>query len=438
MKTGTTVYDSETIPILRDGPQGPAGEGTRGAAIRGPVEWLSGSARRWCCGGENPSGDTLEEDTKFLDVIFRVVNGQKVYYVCNSSYSQSAGASWSSVSSHWTQTGDQYEFVASRVLLADSAKIEFLTNNELYLTTQSGNTAVVTGGARSAVLGETGLESGTTMFWAGADASHLDEAKFRVNYNGDLYAKSGTFAGYVQMPYTMFRDLAPNWEVSAGAVSARYLSETDWRGRLEAAPSDPMYGTTYANKNTQKYYFYSGSRWIEVTKTGNVDGFFADERAYLVQNTVGADKIILPEPSASLNGFTYHILTLPNPPTRTPGTGDGVELVVMDDSAKLRMFAFAEGTMFDEYTKFEFHGGHIELTCIPMLDNNNNSVYYWVCTMCTGGVDLFTIEGTEEFEGAYYPVCGYSPNDGYYAPRLIQTDGTFGNSRRRDVIYITV
>ena len=437
LSVGGVQRDIETIPILHDGKDGQGQQGMKGSAIRGPVEWTEASQRHWVSGNGPSSAytGTTEESYKWIDVVFRMVNGEKVYYYCNTSYSQTGSTTnWSSVSQYWTQADDEFDFVAAKLILAENSYIKFMTGNELYLTDANGN---ITGGAKAA---STGVSSGQSIiFWAGAtnDGTNIEQAPFKVDYSGNIYAKSGIFAGYIQMPYTMFRDLAPNWEVSASTVSAIYLSETDWQGRLAAAPENPVSGMTYADTNTQKYYLYT-NRWVEVSKTGNVEGFFADERAYLVQSTVGADKIILPEPSASLNGFTYHILTLPNPPTRTPGTGDGVELVAMNNSEAFRMFAFAEGTMFDEYSKLEFHGGHIELTCIPMLDNYD-VVYYWVCTMCTGGVDLF-INGSNgfEFQGAYYPVCGYSPNDGYYAPRLIQTDGSFSSSRRRDVIYITV
>ena len=159
LKSGTTVYDSETIPIVRDGIDGSQGQATKGAAIRGPVEWLPTAVRRWCSGTLNASGSSLEEDTQFIDIVFRMSGNTKVYYMCTTSYSQTGTTTWDAVSSCWTQTQDQYEFVASRVILADNAKIDFLTGNELYLTTQSGDTAIVTGGARSATTGATGALS---------------------------------------------------------------------------------------------------------------------------------------------------------------------------------------------------------------------------------------------------------------------------------------
>ena len=174
-----TQYDIETIPILHDGQNGKDGQGRQGAAIRGPVEWLSTSARRWCSGNGNAEGVSMEEDYLFIDIIFRIVDSKKVYYVCNKSYTQTANTDWSTVSSFWTQTDEQYEFVASKVLLADNAYIDFLTGNEIYLRDSGGT---VTAGA----AGGNGIS-----FWAGNDQP--GDAPFQVNYDGSLKSTKGTF-----------------------------------------------------------------------------------------------------------------------------------------------------------------------------------------------------------------------------------------------------
>ena len=174
-----TQYDIETIPILHDGQNGKDGQGRQGAAIRGPVEWLSTSARRWCSGNGNAEGVSMEEDYLFIDIIFRIVDSKKVYYVCKKTYKQTAGTDWSTVSSFWTQTDEQYEFVASKVLLADNAYIDFLTGNEIYLRDSGGT---VTAGA----AGGNGIS-----FWAGNDQP--GDAPYQVNYDGSLKSTKGTF-----------------------------------------------------------------------------------------------------------------------------------------------------------------------------------------------------------------------------------------------------
>ena len=174
-----TQYDIETIPILHDGQNGKDGQGRQGAAIRGPVEWLSTSARRWCSGNGNAEGVSMEEDEQYIDIIFRIVDSKKVYYVCKKSYTQTANTDWSTVSQYWTQTDEQYEFVASKVLLADNAYIDFLTGNEIYLRDSGGT---VTAGA----AGGNGIS-----FWAGNDQP--GDAPYQVNYDGSLKSTKGTF-----------------------------------------------------------------------------------------------------------------------------------------------------------------------------------------------------------------------------------------------------
>ena len=174
-----TQYDIETIPILHDGQNGKDGQGRQGAAIRGPVEWLSTSARRWCSGNGNAEGVSMEEDYLYIDIIFRIVDSKKVYYVCTKSYTQTANTNWSTVSSFWTQTDEQYEFVASKVLLADNAYIDFMTGNEIYLRDSGGT---VTAGA----AGGNGIS-----FWAGNDKP--GDAPYQVNYDGSLKSTKGTF-----------------------------------------------------------------------------------------------------------------------------------------------------------------------------------------------------------------------------------------------------
>lgn len=143
------------------------------------MEWLSTAARRWCSGNGNASGVSMEEDYQYIDIIFRIVDGEKAYYVCTTSYTQTANTDWSTVSGFWTQTDEQYEFVASRVLLADNAYIDFLTGNEIHLR---GSDGTVTAGA----AGGNGIS-----FWAGNDQP--GDAPYQVNYDGSLKSTKGTF-----------------------------------------------------------------------------------------------------------------------------------------------------------------------------------------------------------------------------------------------------
>ncbi|MBO7734366.1 MAG: hypothetical protein J6S67_17510, partial [Methanobrevibacter sp.] len=84
------------------------------------------------------------------------------------------------VKSAWT-SGDSFDFVATKVLLASAGSINFLTNNWLYLMDEDGD---ITGGAKGG--------SGVT-FWAGSEDPDMGNTPFRVYTDGRMVATKGTF-----------------------------------------------------------------------------------------------------------------------------------------------------------------------------------------------------------------------------------------------------
>lgn len=167
------VVKVETIPVIKDGVDGVQGlQGVKGAAVRGPVDFsMVTSNRRFCNGQPN---DSYPEDALWIDV---VIYNDKTYY-CTTSFNYTASTSWSSCSSNFTESTD-FNFVATNLLLANNAKINFASNNELYLLDDDGN---VTAGAS----GGDGIS-----FWAGSHAPAT--ANFAVTYDGEMTAKKGTF-----------------------------------------------------------------------------------------------------------------------------------------------------------------------------------------------------------------------------------------------------
>lgn len=146
--------------------------GRNGAAIRGPYAWeeYSGTTRWWCAGTPNSANPDTE---KWIDVI---VKGG-VYYYCNTTY-EGTLAPWESVEDKWTE-GESFDFVATNLLLASGASVNFLTNNELYLR-DSNN--VITAGA---------MGGDNINFWAGATSA--DTALWYVKNDGSMVAQKGTF-----------------------------------------------------------------------------------------------------------------------------------------------------------------------------------------------------------------------------------------------------
>lgn len=169
---GSALMDQEDVDILMNGVNGEnGGQGRQGPAVRGPYDYyaMSASTQCWCAGA---SSSTCDDCDKWIDVIVK----DDVYYYCNTTYYGKI-APWSTYQSYWT-SGDTFDFVATNLLLAENAKIKFLSGNELYL--MSGGT--ITGGAAGG--------SGYT-FWAGAeDAAN---APFTVDTGGNVIATKGTF-----------------------------------------------------------------------------------------------------------------------------------------------------------------------------------------------------------------------------------------------------
>lgn len=193
--------DQEDIEILRHGTSGATGDvGRTGASIRGPYNYaeISGDTRYWFNG--EPFGAT--ESEKWIDVIIK----DGVYYYCNTTYY--GLIDWANNSDKWT-SGETFDFIATNLLLADDAKINIMTSNEIYLG--SGNT--ITGG----MAGGTGS---TPAFWAGNSEA---EPNFSVDHNGNLVAKSGKFYGNVYIPFKNATSL------SAITRSGRTMYEADYQ-----------------------------------------------------------------------------------------------------------------------------------------------------------------------------------------------------------------
>lgn len=198
---GSNQVDMEDVDIMMDGHDGTSGEGRAGAAIRGPYDFyqVSASTRCWCAGS---SSSTCDDCDKWIDVILK----DGTYYYCNTTYYGKL-TPWSTYSSYWT-AGDSFDFVATRVLLANNASIDFLTNNELYLRDSNG---YITAGAK----GGSGVN-----FWAGDDAP--DPAPFMVYNDGTLVATKGTFG-----PFTIGVD-----RLSDGAITSSART-TEEEGRMK-------------------------------------------------------------------------------------------------------------------------------------------------------------------------------------------------------------
>lgn len=174
---GRDGRDGEDGRDGKDGKDGKDGfQGRQGAAVRGPYDFysMSGTTRWWCNGEES---EDYPDSQLWIDVILK----DDVYYYCNTTY-YGRLSPWNNVKSRWT-AGESFEFIATKLLLARNAKINFLTGNEIYLMDSNGH---ITGGA----AGGNGVN-----FWAGAE--HPSSGKFRVYADGRVVATDAQIKGAI-------------------------------------------------------------------------------------------------------------------------------------------------------------------------------------------------------------------------------------------------
>ena len=424
-------YEYETVPVISDGkngkdgstgpqgPQGPAGAaGRKGAAIRGPYLFDASVARRYCSGDSSRESGTSEEDedTLWIDVMFRMVNDQKVYYYCTRTYETNGNRSWSNVSSNWTQADEQFDFVAARLILAQDAAINFITGNQLLLENSSGEV----------VAGAQGPDQSIgVVFWAGGDgvmqSGHTGYGNFYVDLNGRITAKSGTFAGYVQFPYTYVEDLDYDAYLYNSTVGYKYVHETSWKGDLSSAPSGPSTGWCYYNTSSGKYFYYYSGSWRQMTTQSQSNpGYIADDRAYLVNATVGSasyTRLALPTPSLALNGFTYDIIV---EPSLTRGDTANYLKIFASDGSDIYCYAFSEHISCESYI---LSSGRCTITAMLKTINGSRTCR-WAITQATGGLTL--VDGsTGNVERYMSNVLGIAMDGETYAVnRIVSYSGT--------------
>lgn len=437
--------DIETVPILHDGKNGEGTQGRRGPAIRGPIDWYDGanqSGRRWC-NGEGP----LETDKDWIDIIIK----DGTTYRCITSYTEQ-GLPWSSVSSNWT-AATEYDFVATNLLLASAASINFLTNNELYLRDSNGN---ITGGA----AGGDGIN-----FWAGAEQP--GDAEFQVWADGTMRATAGVFAGYIQTKYNFVTDLAVDYQISGSSVTSRYLSETNFLGVMNQDPPasastsgdcyfNPTLGntsvfTTGGTSITGVYRVYRTS-WVTANnrKSGSTNisrGYMADNRAYLIADSATGNygmgdggTLVLPAPSAALNGFVYDIMVDANYATRSQGTEfAGLYVIIGNyssggDTSKFYPYSFSSGNQ-GVANYLELFGGRTRFVCVPRREVIGDQPYYvWAITDATGGFKLYN---GSTFVASYMPIQGYSNEEMYDPIYRIHAYHTAPGSKSNDILYVS-
>ena len=224
---------------LREG-----GQGLKGATVRGPVNWEETTAEtRYFYNGEYNSAAADSE--KYIDVI---KYGDDCYY-CNETYLQFNGASWESVSEHWTKS-DTFDFVATNLLLAKNAKIDFLSGNEIHLCDENGT---VTGGAAGRSTAST--PDNAVAFWAGGATPDASGTKFTVTHSGKIKAVGGEFKGSISAETGYFKgSISAETGYFNGYVTSLMTKIIDLKHKGEQVPGKTGFYEGYTLKNQNEAY----------------------------------------------------------------------------------------------------------------------------------------------------------------------------------------
>ena len=364
-------YDIQTIPIMKDGVDGY--QGRAGAAIRGPYEWVP-DGRRYSSGSLEcvPGDGPYDEDLLFIDIIFRMSGNTKTYYRCVSSYTQVAESTWNDVKNYWAESDVAYDFVAANLLLAEDAKIKFLSGNEIYV--MSGDT--VCGGMRGANSGN------TIVIWAGADDNNISNAKFKVDNDGSLTATTGSIgpwviSGNTGLEYNTYdgtenyrnshldTDEVNIWERTAGQTN-EFVGGLDGI-RYVANPA--RYDRPGLYVQGASVAFTEGGMSVP---TGETAMYVTIPIKNISENPVLIEELEVSGNSITLGGGTMNVALANNPTT--------VKIVYMTSGNKAT--DYFSGKTVDGVVKHWFFNGDMDLGI--MSDGTSNRRQYMV--LCTAAM----------------------------------------------------
>lgn len=180
--------------------------GLRGKVMRGVNVWEQGGLD-----GGRPDGtdgyqglDEIDSSVIFYDVVAKVdANGNITnYYYCKDGSDGNAAlyAPWSQQGSAYWVEAENFDFIATKVLLADRAFIDILSGNGVYMYDDDGSASgnVVAGiqGGSTTTVGVQTVDQ--VNFFAGTDGTNSDpqNAPFRVYYDGSMVATKGQIGPY--------------------------------------------------------------------------------------------------------------------------------------------------------------------------------------------------------------------------------------------------
>ena len=259
--------------------------GLMGKVMRGVNVWEEGGLD-----GGRPDGtdgyqgmEEVDQSVIFYDVVARLNADGSImsYYYCKDGSNGGAALyePWSANGATYWQEATNFEFIATKVLLADNAFIDILSGNAVYMYDNDGPStgdivAGIQGGSTTSVGGQTVNQ---INFFAGA--TNPQEAPFRVDYEGNVYMESGNVGPFTLNQY----GLETSWVDTMGAThSAQYGSDIITQSYTDSSNRESTTSLSGLGGLELEGYRYEGNgAGVSVTGTDGY-GTFTDARGYFV------------------------------------------------------------------------------------------------------------------------------------------------------------
>ena len=192
----TSQGGSWSFPVRLTGENGLRGKVMRGVNLFSSTGLLSTSTNDETFNINRDYQGLNDSDTSHLyyDIVYIINNeGDREYYYCQYAvYGGRLARTYApgTNAAVWVKATN-FDFVATKVLLAKNGYIDILSTNGVYAYADDMLTVVA------------GLQGGSgLMLFAGADREGAESAPFRVYADGTMYASLGFFSGGIRMPFS--------------------------------------------------------------------------------------------------------------------------------------------------------------------------------------------------------------------------------------------
>ena len=229
------LADMETIPVVKDGTDGQDGQdgqdgedgqdgadgkqGIQGCVIRTSI-WASGRDYH------NDSNITDETVIRYIDVALTEANTDTGWraFRCKKTHTSSGNSASLYDTELWEEFGDNVSAIFTDLIIAKNAQLAFMQGNRIIIVDEeNGITA-----------GMSGYSDGI-RFWAGSQMP--DDAPFRVDYKGRVWATDGTFSGDLS---AKMMTLKRNTSGTSEAINGALVTIFDELGRFPEISGDDV------------------------------------------------------------------------------------------------------------------------------------------------------------------------------------------------------